>query len=75
MSDNADDRMKMLSLNRTKTFFPYEEGHEGGEVYLVLAQKVMDGLCDQDRTVQSLALSTHRLSAWSLESGAGFPNR
>ncbi len=36
MSDNADDRMKMLSLNRAKTFFPYDEGQEGGEVYLVL---------------------------------------
>jgi RNA polymerase primary sigma factor len=38
MSDKADDRMKMLSLNRTKTFFPCDEGQEGGEVYLVLAQ-------------------------------------
>lgn len=42
MSDNADDRMKMLSLNRTKTFFPYDEGQEGGEVYLVLAQNTED---------------------------------
>ena len=36
MSDNANDRMKMLSLSRTKRFFPYDEGQEGGEVYLVI---------------------------------------
>jgi RNA polymerase primary sigma factor len=29
--------MKMLSLNRTTRFFPYDEGQEGGEVYLVIA--------------------------------------
>lgn len=42
MSDNADDRMKMLSLNRTKTFFPYDEGQEGPEMYLVLAKSSED---------------------------------
>lgn len=48
MSDNADDRMKMLSLNRTKTFFPYDEGQEGREVYLVLSQNAEEraGLYD-----------------------------
>ena len=36
MSDNAEDRMKMLSLNRTEMFFPYDEGQDGGDVYLTL---------------------------------------
>ena len=38
MSDNADDRMKMLSLRRAEGFFSYEEGQEGGELYLVIGK-------------------------------------
>ena len=38
MSDNADDSMKMLSLRRAEGFFSYEEGQEGGELYLVIGK-------------------------------------
>ncbi len=41
MSDDAND-MKMLSLSRTKSFFPYEEGQEGGELYLVIGKNAED---------------------------------
>jgi RNA polymerase primary sigma factor len=48
MSDNADSRMKTLSLNRAKTYFPYDDVQEGGEVYLVLTPSTEDrtGLFD-----------------------------
>jgi len=42
MSDNADDSMKMVSLRRAERFFSYEEGHEGGELYLVIGQGTED---------------------------------
>lgn len=38
MSENADDRMKTLSLRRAERFFSYEEGQEGGELYLVIGK-------------------------------------
>jgi RNA polymerase primary sigma factor len=38
MSDNADDSLKMLSLRRAERFFSYEEGQEGGELYLVIGK-------------------------------------
>ena len=42
MSDNANDRISMLSLNRGRRLFPYDEGQEGGEVYLVLTPSSED---------------------------------
>ena len=37
MSDDMDSRMKMLGFNRAKRFFPYDEGREVGEIYLIMA--------------------------------------
>ncbi len=48
MSDDMDSRMKMLGFNRAKRFFPYDEGREAGEVYLMMAPAGEDqaGFCD-----------------------------
>ncbi|OPY69725.1 MAG: RNA polymerase sigma factor RpoD [Syntrophorhabdaceae bacterium PtaU1.Bin034] len=36
MPDNIDKRVNMLGLNRAKSFFSYDEGQEGSEVYLMI---------------------------------------
>jgi RNA polymerase primary sigma factor len=37
MSDDRDSRMKMLGFDRAERFFPYDEGREVGEFYLLMA--------------------------------------
>ncbi len=37
MSDDMDTRMEMRGFNPAKRFFPYDEGQEIGEVYLMMA--------------------------------------
>ena len=36
MSDDMDSRMKMLGFSPARRFFPYDEGREVGEVYLMM---------------------------------------
>jgi RNA polymerase primary sigma factor len=42
MSDNADNRMKLLGLDRTKGFYSYDEGRERNELYLMIGREGED---------------------------------
>jgi len=38
MSDNVDHRITLLGLGSTKSFYSYDEGHDGDEMYLRIGQ-------------------------------------
>lgn len=39
MSDDVDHRIKLLGLGGTKSYFSYDEGHDGDEIYLKIGQE------------------------------------
>ncbi|MGD0228944.1 MAG: RNA polymerase sigma factor RpoD [Syntrophorhabdales bacterium] len=42
MSDNINNRMRILGFNGAKRFFSYDEGQEAGEIFLMIAQPEED---------------------------------
>jgi RNA polymerase primary sigma factor len=42
MSENADNRMKLLGLGRTKGFYSYDEGRDRNELYLMTGREGED---------------------------------
>ena len=76
MSDDMDSRMKMLGFNPTRRFFPYDEGREMGEVFLMMAPTGDDqasfcddmDLFDMDAEGEDSLIRTER---YSFEDGLG----